>query len=129
MSTSIKQEKTNKHILTLTVKIKLMEGLLLFPFHVRKGVLWMRDMIKPFFNMFGRKRNSRGAMWASLLGLGISAAVFGLTRGKRINNMQPIQNLVQSFTPKTNFNQMNNAALTEFSEELLESALRNDKNR
>src|SRR4051794_7803543 len=94
-----------------------------------KGVLWMRNMINPFFNMVGKKRKRRGTMWASLLGLGISAAVFGLTRGKRKNMVQPIQNLVQRFTPKTNLNNMNNTALAEFSEELLASALRNDKNR
>jgi hypothetical protein len=94
-----------------------------------KGVLWMRNMINPFFNMVGKKRKRRGTMWASLLGLGISAAVFGLTRGKRKNMIQPIQHLVQSFTPKTNLNHMNNTALAEFSEELLASALRNDKNR
>lgn len=85
----------------------------------------MRDMVKPFFNMFGRKRKSRGNMWISLLGVGISAAVFGLTRGKRRNIVQPFQDVVQSFTPKNNVN-INNTALAEFSEELLASALRND---
>ncbi|MCM3692530.1 hypothetical protein [Neobacillus niacini] len=89
----------------------------------------MRNMIKPFFNLFGKKRKSRGAMWASLLGVGISAAVFGLTRGKRNNIAVPFQDVVQSFTPKTNLNGMSNPALAEFSEELLASALRNDKNR
>lgn len=89
----------------------------------------MRNMIKPFFNMFGKKRKSRGAMWASLLGVGISAAFFGLTRGKRNNIAVPFQDVVQSFTPKTNLNGMSNTALAEFSEELLTSALRNDKNR
>jgi hypothetical protein len=89
----------------------------------------MRDMVAPFFNMFGVKRKSRGAMWVSLLGVGISAVVFGLTRGKRKNMVQPFQDVVQSFTPKNNIN-FNNTALAEFSEELLASALRNDhKNR
>jgi hypothetical protein len=83
--------------------------------------------------MFKRKRKSRGAMWASLFGLGISAAVYGITRGKgkisapRIQNMQSMQNMMKTFTPKTNINMMDNAALTEFSEELLESALRNKR--
>jgi hypothetical protein len=89
----------------------------------------MRNMVKPFFNMFGKKRKSRGGLWASLLGVGISAAVFGLTRGKRNNIAVPFQDVVQSFTPKTNLNGMSNTALAEFSEELLASALRNDKNR
>jgi hypothetical protein len=89
-----------------------------------------KNMIKPFFNMFGRKRKGRGTMWVSLLGVGISAVVLGLTRGKRKNNIiVPFQDVVQSFTPKNNMN-INNTALAEFSEELLASALRNDnKNR
>jgi hypothetical protein len=95
-----------------------------------EGVLWMINRMMPFFNMFGKKRKSRGAMWASLLGVGISAAVYGLTRGKRKNISVPFQDVVQSFTPKSNMNFNNNTALAEFSEELLASALRNDhKNR
>ena len=87
----------------------------------------MNNMIKPIYKMFGKKRKSRGTMWASILGLGISAAVFGLTRGKQKYNTQPFQNLLQSFKPMNKVNQMNDVALTEFSEELLASALRNDK--
>jgi hypothetical protein len=94
---------------------------------LNEGVLWMRNMVKPFFNLFGKKRKSRGTMWVSLIGVGISAAVFGLTRGKRKNIVQPFQDVVQSFTPKNNIN-LNNTALAEFSEELLASALRNDHN-
>ncbi|MDQ0976471.1 hypothetical protein QFZ31_006349 [Neobacillus niacini] len=85
----------------------------------------MRNMVKPFFNLFSKKRKSRGTMWVSLIGVGISAAVFGLTRGKRKNIIQPFQDVIQSFTPKDNMN-FNNTALAEFSEELLASALRND---
>ncbi len=93
----------------------------------------MRTLLKlPVFTLFMPKRKSRGAMWASLFGLGISAAVFGITRGKRKNFALPFQNAmknVKNFTPKTNLNLnlMDKAALTEFSEELLESALRNDR--
>jgi hypothetical protein len=92
---------------------------------LNEGVLWMRNMVMPFFNMFGKKRKNRGTMWISLLGVGISAAIFGLTRGKRKNIVQPFQEVVQSFTPKKNIN-INNTALAEFSEELLASALKND---
>ncbi len=62
-------------------------------------------------------------MWASLLGIGISAAVFGVTKGKRKDLAPPFQNMVKKFAPKTNLNLMDNAAITEFSEELLMSAL------
>lgn len=81
---------------------------------------------QPFFKLFAPKRKSRGAMWASLLGIGVSAAVFGVTRGKRKDFALPFQNAVKNFSPKTNLNLMDNAALTEFSEELLESALKNN---
>ncbi|MBT2738899.1 hypothetical protein [Bacillus sp. ISL-7] len=85
--------------------------------------------VQPFFNMFRRKRKSRGAMWASLLGIGISAAVFGVTKGKRKDLALPFQNMVKNFTPKTNLNLMDNQAITEFSEELLMSALNKDNKR
>jgi hypothetical protein len=83
--------------------------------------------IQSFFNLFAKKRKRRGTMWtsASLLGIGLSAAVFMVTKGKRKDLALPIQNIVKNFAPKTNLNFMDNAALTEFSEELLTSALNN----
>jgi len=106
-----------------------MEGPFTFHFMLNEGVLWMINMVKPFFNMFGKKRRNIGTMWVSLLGVGISAVVFGLTRGKRKNIAQPFQDVVQGFTTRNKVN-INNTALAEFSEELLASALRNDnKNR
>lgn len=84
-------------------------------------------MRKSFFRLFGQKRKNRGTMWASLIGIGLSAAVFGITRGKRTVNALPLQNLAKNFSTKTDLNLMNNAALTEFSEELLSSALKNKK--
>ncbi|MGG3468967.1 hypothetical protein ABES02_15970 [Neobacillus pocheonensis] len=83
---------------------------------------------QPFFNLFMPKRKSRGALWASLVGLGLSAAVFGVTKGKRKDFALPIQNAVKSMAPNfNNINRMDTAALTEFSEELLESALNNKR--
>ena len=84
--------------------------------------------LQPFLKLFKRKRKSRGALWASLFGLGISAAFFGVTRGKRKETALPFKSMTNAFAPKSDINFMNNAALTEFSEELLESALRNKKN-
>jgi hypothetical protein len=86
-----------------------------------------RINLKPFFSLFAKKRKRRGAMWASasLLGIGLSAAVFGITKGKRRDIAHPLQNMVKNFGSKTNLNFMDNAALTEFSEELLTSALNN----
>lgn len=66
-------------------------------------------------------------MWVSLIGLGLSAAVFGVTRGNRKDITVPFQNIRKNFSQKTNLNLMDNAALTEFSEELIESALTNKR--
>ncbi|NRD80357.1 hypothetical protein HPT25_23840 [Bacillus sp. BRMEA1] len=85
----------------------------------------------PFLRMFMPKRKKGfGAMWASLFGVGISAAVFGLTRGKRSNFALPLKNTLNNFTPsmnigRTDISRMDNAALAEFSEELMESAMNN----
>lgn len=93
----------------------------------------------PFLRMFLPKRRSNGTLWASLIGLGLGAAVIGLTRGNRKDIALPVTNALKNMTPKMNFQGMNeivknmapnlnldrmdNSALTEFSEELLESAL------
>jgi hypothetical protein len=89
----------------------------------------MRKITKQtFFKLFTPKQKSRMPLWASLIGLGLSAAVFGLTKGKRREFALPFQNVMKNFSEKTNLpnlNVMDNAALTEFSEELTESALNN----
>lgn len=82
----------------------------------------------PFFKLFTPKPKSKMPLWASLVGLSLSAAVFGITRGKRRDVALPFQNAIKNFTQKTslpNLNVMDNTALTEFSEELMENALKN----
>lgn len=101
----------------------------------------MRKSIRkmPIIKMFMPKRRKNGALWASLAGLGISAAVFGATKGKQKNftlpfagnmkniapklNLKGANNAVKNMVPKVNINSMDNTALAEFSEELLQSAL------
>lgn len=74
---------------------------------------------QPLFNIFGRKRKNRGMMWASLLGLGVSAAAYGLRRNRNKNMLQPFQNLLSNVRFKK-FSQMPNlAGLTEFSKEII----------
>lgn len=89
------------------------------------------------------KRRNKGALWASIFGLGISAAMYGMKRGRGRGLSEPIANTVKKFTPNVNMerfgnmaknitpnlniDKMDNAALAEFSEELLESSLRNNK--
>lgn len=81
----------------------------------------------PFINMFMKKRRSRGAWWASIAGLGITAALFGVVKGKRKFSSLPLNNMFKNLTPNMDINRMDNAALTEFSEELLESSLNKGK--
>jgi hypothetical protein len=97
----------------------------------------------PFLQMFMPKRKRNGSLWASLIGIGLTAAVFGLARGNRKDVALPVSDAIKNFTPKMNFQGMNNivkniapnlnldrmdnAALAEFSEELLESALNKEK--
>lgn len=117
-----------------------MEGTFILPYK-EKGVLNMRNLTRlPFFKMFKPKRKRKGAIWASLAGIGLGAAVYGMTKGKRndmalpikgsIKNFAlPIKDSMKNFVPKMNINNMDTAALTEFSEELLESALNNKNNK
>jgi hypothetical protein len=102
----------------------------------------MRNILKlPFFQLFTRKKKTNGAFWASIVGLGLSAAVLGVTKGRKkmpslsIQNMMSglnprgnndNQNIMSGFNPKSNIGNMDTAALTEFSEELLNDALQNN---
>ena len=66
------------------------------------------------FNMFNR-RNNRGILWVTLIGLGVSVAtVFGFRRNGNRNKLAPIQN----FTNNGRINRMA-TAVTEFSKELM----------
>ena len=68
-------------------------------------------------NVFGRKRNNRGMLWATILGLGASAAAYGLNRSRNKNIKKPLQNVMN--TMQTPFKgQIPNAALAEFAKEL-----------
>lgn len=91
-----------------------------------------RLMKQSFFNSFRKQPKNRSTLWASLFSIGIGAAIFGLTRGrgKRNNMLQPLKNVLTNMTPRnSNINGMDNAALNEFSEELLASALNKDKQK
>ncbi|EKN62986.1 hypothetical protein M670_02074 [Schinkia azotoformans MEV2011] len=70
-------------------------------------------------NMFGNRRNNRGIIWASLLGLGVSTAVYGLRNTRNTNILQPIQNVMNRVQSRTAGPMPNMADLTEFSEELI----------
>lgn len=74
---------------------------------------------QPLFNMFGRRRNNRGMMWASLLGLGVGAVAYGLRRNQNINKMQPFQNLMSNFRFRKSAQMPNIGGLTELSKEII----------
>lgn len=72
---------------------------------------------KSILNMFGRRRNNRGIMWSSLIGLGISAAAYGLTRSHNTNMLKPIKNMMNNMDMgKTT--QQSMAGVMEFAKEL-----------
>jgi hypothetical protein len=73
--------------------------------------------------MFGRKRKNKGMMWASLLGLGVSAAAYGLGRNRKSNMLGSVQNAMNSILTRT-ANRVPNT-MTEFSKELLPDPLTN----
>lgn len=70
-------------------------------------------------NMLGRRRNNRGMIWASLIGLGVSAAAYGLSRTQNRNMPNPVQNLMNNFRFNNAVKMPNMANLTEFSKELV----------
>lgn len=65
-------------------------------------------------NMFGRRRNNRGMIWATLLGLGVSAAAYGFRRNGDRKWLNPVQNVMNNRQTQ-NITRM---ALAEFSKEL-----------
>jgi hypothetical protein len=69
--------------------------------------------------MFEKKRTNRGMMWASLLGLGVSAATYGLKRNQNRNMLRPVQNVMSNIRTRTAGNMPNVAAITEFAKELV----------
>jgi hypothetical protein len=70
-------------------------------------------------NMFGRRGNNRGIMWVSMLGLGVSAAAYGLRRNRNRNMLSPVQNLMNKFRFRNTDQMPKMANLTEFSNELV----------
>jgi hypothetical protein len=89
---------------------------------------------QPYMKLFTRKRSNKGAVWASLLSIGATAAVWGMTKGKRKDSTrdnsrdstkQPIRNMLTNLIGNRNIPMMNDAALTEFSEDLINKVVNN----
>ncbi|USK72002.1 hypothetical protein [Peribacillus asahii] len=75
-------------------------------------------MGKNMLKMFGRKRNNRGMMWTSLLGLGVSAAAYGLGKNRNRNMQNPVEHVTNRSRTQTANPMLKAAALAEFSKEL-----------
>jgi hypothetical protein len=89
---------------------------------MKKMSMFNRQMMK----VFTKKKNNKGVLWASLISLGASAAVWGITKGKKREiNTLPIRNMFKNMNLNKNIPIMNDAALTEFSEELIDKATKN----
>lgn len=73
---------------------------------------------RPFLNIVRRRRNNRGIIWGSLLGLGVSAAVYGLTRNQNKKTFQPLQNIMNNSRMGI-FQVPKMAGLTEFAKEFV----------
>jgi hypothetical protein len=94
--------------------------------------IWSLFRKQPYMKMFTRKRSNKGAVWASLISLGATAAVWGMSKGKMTKGNseerknKPTGNMLTNLIGNRNIPMMNDAALTEFSEELINKAVNNN---
>lgn len=80
---------------------------------------WITNFFKTagrqnILGMFGRRRNNRGMIWATLLGLGVSAAAYSFRKNGNLRWLNPVQNVMNNRQTQ-NITRM---ALAEFSKEL-----------
>lgn len=68
--------------------------------------------------LFNRRRNNRGILWASILGIGVSVAAYGLGKNQNKNLFSSFQNLMNNFRMGNNQQISNMSALTELSKEI-----------
>jgi hypothetical protein len=91
---------------------------------------------QPYMKMFTKKRSNKGAVWASLISIGATAAVWGMTKSKmkdstrdssKDSTKKPVRNMLTNLIGNKNIPMMNDAALTEFSEDLINKVVNNKK--
>ncbi|WP_379969588.1 hypothetical protein [Ectobacillus sp. sgz5001026] len=89
---------------------------------------WMPAIMKNVVNMLGKRRNSgKGWIWASLLGVGVSAAAWGLGRNRDRNMFRPLRYTMNRMRNRV-ANQMPNVAagMTEFADDLVPDTTKNN---
>jgi hypothetical protein len=65
----------------------------------------------------GRRRNSRGWIWGTILSLAVSLIAYGVRRNRNGNMMRPMQNMMNNFRMGSG-QKPNMAGLTEFANEI-----------
>ncbi|WP_428909583.1 hypothetical protein [Niallia sp. Krafla_26] len=65
-------------------------------------------------NMFGKRRNNKTIMWTTLIGLGASAAAYGMRRNRNVDISRTVQNAMNTMR-----NGNMNHAMAEFAQELM----------
>ncbi|MBB6446689.1 hypothetical protein [Bacillus benzoevorans] len=57
----------------------------------------MNNWADALFKLFGRRKKSRGFLWASLIGLGVSAAAYGFKRKGNRRTDTSLENVLDTF--------------------------------
>lgn len=70
------------------------------------------------FKGFGKKGTNKGMLWASLAGLGVSAAIYGMRKNGNKDVKQPLQHVMENFRTQSPNQMAIASAIAEFSKEL-----------
>jgi hypothetical protein len=70
-------------------------------------------------NMLGRRRKNRTMMWTSLIGLGVSAAAYGMKKNRKNGDLSRSIQTAMSSMQNANLGRNMASAFNEFSKELM----------
>jgi hypothetical protein len=70
-------------------------------------------------NMLGRRRKNRTMMWTSLIGLGVSAAAYGMKKNRKNGDLSRSIQTAMSSMQNANLGRNMASAFSEFSKELM----------
>lgn len=70
------------------------------------------------YKLFGRKKQSRGILWASLIGLGVSAAAYSFKRKGNRRTDTSLENVLDTFRLQNSGYTPATAGTTEIAKEL-----------
>jgi hypothetical protein len=78
--------------------------------------------------MARKRRSNRGIMWATLLGVGVGAAAYGVGKNRNKLNGETLQNMMSKIPQGGNFQAANLAGLAEFAKEIIPAAGKTNNN-